>query len=329
MQREIQDLEQQLAYPVAALNALSSTRNLPFVWDIAFVEIFAEGQRFDIVIGNPPYVRQEQITDPLVQGTQTVEQKQAYKSKLARSVYEAFPSFFDYNAAKGSAKHPLNRQSDLYIYFYFHGLSLLNAGGSFCFITSNSWLDVGYGADLQEFLLRQCHVKLILDNEAIRSFESASVNTIIALFSPPYQQKDWGLQHITRFVMARVPFEQLLSSAAFEEIEAATARTTTDDYRIFPIQQAALLADGSTLIEKATTETAMPQRVATDAHEKAVQYTGNKWGGKYLRAPDIYWTILEKGKGKLVRLGDVAEVRYGIKTSTNEFFYLNGKQVQQ
>ena len=35
------------------------------------------------------------------------------------------------------------------------------------------------------------------------------------------------------------------------------------------------------------------------------KYTGDKWGGKYLRAPDIYWTIIEKGKDKLVRLGDV------------------------
>jgi hypothetical protein len=52
------------------------------------------------------------------------------------------------------------------------------------------------------------------------------------------------------------------------------------------------------------------------------KYTGDKWGGKYLRAPDIYWTILEKGKGKLVRLGDIAEVRFGIKTGANDFFYL-------
>lgn len=51
-------------------------------------------------------------------------------------------------------------------------------------------------------------------------------------------------------------------------------------------------------------------------------YIGNKWGGKYLRAPEIYFKILEKGKGKLIRLGDIAEVRFGIKTGANEFFYL-------
>ena len=54
-------------------------------------------------------------------------------------------------------------------------------------------------------------------------------------------------------------------------------------------------------------------------------YAGNKWGGKFLRAPEIFYTILKKGKGKLVRLGDIAEVRFGIKTGANDFFYLPSK----
>ena len=59
------------------------------------------------------------------------------------------------------------------------------------------------------------------------------------------------------------------------------------------------------------------------------KYTGDKWGGKYLRAPDIYWTLLEKGKDKLVRLGDVADVRRGFTTGANEFFYLDAEQIQE
>ena len=59
------------------------------------------------------------------------------------------------------------------------------------------------------------------------------------------------------------------------------------------------------------------------------KYTGDKWGGKYLRAPDIYWTILEKGKDKLVRLGDVAEVRRGFTTGANDFFYLDAETIQR
>ena len=57
------------------------------------------------------------------------------------------------------------------------------------------------------------------------------------------------------------------------------------------------------------------------------KYTGDKWGGKYLRAPDIYWTILEKGKDKLVRLGDLAEIRRGFTTGANEFFYLDDERI--
>ena len=52
------------------------------------------------------------------------------------------------------------------------------------------------------------------------------------------------------------------------------------------------------------------------------KYAGGKWGGLYLRAPDIFFRVLEKAGDKLVRLGDVAEVRFGIKTGANDFFYL-------
>ena len=52
------------------------------------------------------------------------------------------------------------------------------------------------------------------------------------------------------------------------------------------------------------------------------KYVGGKWGGLYLRAPDIYFRILEKAGDKMVRLGDVADVRRGFTTGANEFFYL-------
>ena len=58
-------------------------------------------------------------------------------------------------------------------------------------------------------------------------------------------------------------------------------------------------------------------------------YQGNKWGGKYLRAPDIYWHILEKCKDKLVPLSSVADVRFGIKTGCNKFFYLKKEDVEK
>jgi len=305
---------------------LSAAKEVPFVWDIAFVEIFeVDKEGFDIVMGNPPYVRQEAISDPRTPREQvTAENKRAYKDKLARSVYQTFPHFFGYRAGSSTVAHKIDAKSDLYIYFYLHGLSLLNSRGSFCFITSNSWLDVGYGADLQEFLLKHCHVKLVLDNQVRRTFANADVNSIIVLFSAPDDSSDCALEKTARFVMFRVPFEHILSPVIFDEIEEATERKATKEYRVFPIQQAKLLEDGCELPEEEE-ETGK----VSGPLIKVDRYIGNKWGGKYLRAPDIYWTILEKGKGKLVRLGDIAEVRRGFTTGANEFFYLDDDKIME
>ena len=319
-QKQIETLTEDLDRLEEARNALRSAGGVPFVWDIAFVEIFTGGKGgFDIVIGNPPYVRQESISDPKIPHENvTPENKKAHKAKLARSVYQAFPRFFNYRRGRDSTpdnpslavSHKLDAKSDLYIYFYFHGLSLLNPKGAFCFITSNSWLDVGYGKDLQEFTLKHCHIKQIIDNEARRSFASADVNTVICLFSTPNEKHESELDKMTRFVMFKTPFEGILDAVIFYEIETAPERSSTEEHRVFPISQGDLLEAGS------------------DDTSPNPKYIGDKWG-KYLRAPDIYWTILDKARDNLVRLGNVAEVRRGFTTGANEFFYLDTERIQE
>ena len=318
--KQIEALTEDLDHLKAARSALGSAGGVPFVWDIAFVEIFTgEKEGFDIVIGNPPYVRQESIADPnLPRDRVTPTNKKAYKAKLARSVYQAFPRFFRYERAKditsdnpsAAVSHKLDAKSDLYIYFYFHGLSLLNSKGAFCFITSNSWLDVGYGKDFQEFILKHCHIKQIIDNQARRSFASADVNTVISLFSAPDEKRESELERTARFVAFKTPFEGVLDAVIFEEVEEANERHPTPEHRIFPVSQGDLLEAGS------------------DDTSPQAKYIGDKWS-KYLRTPDIYWTIIEKGEDKLVRLGDVAEVRRGFTTGANEFFYLDTAKIRE
>ncbi|MDH7498989.1 MAG: Eco57I restriction-modification methylase domain-containing protein [candidate division NC10 bacterium] len=337
-QRQLEQIQLEAQNTDNARLALRTAKDMPFVWDVAFVEIF-EGNKegFDIVIGNPPYVRQEKIADPKESEEDRTlpEHKKAYKANLARSVYTAYPRFFGYKPAADAAIHKIDAKSDLYIYFYFHGLSLLNPKGSFCFITSNSWLDVGYGSDLQEFLLKHCQVKMILDNQVKRSFSQADVNTIIALLSAPDERREWGLDQIARFVMFTAPFEQVLSPVIFEEIEEATERKRTPEYRVFPISQRTLLIEGCAVPEEAGEEQvdfgkrSEKPPISRGPLIQVARYIGNKWGGKYLRAPEIYWTILEKGKDKLVRLGDIAEVRFGIKTGANDFFYLDEQRIRE
>ena len=237
----------------------------PFVWDIDFAEVFAEKGGFDIVVGNPPYVRQEKIAPPnVLKEGMNLEGRREYKDKLIKSVQNRFPVIEKWD-----------KKSDLYIYFYFHGLSLLNPNGVFTFITSNSWLDVGYGKQLQEFLLRYSHVIGIYDNQAKRSFEHADVNTIIALLGAPVIKKQkslfdygmayngagknvyFGFNQTAKFVMFKKPFEEVLSAKNLIEIENATVEkkgegitelvknvVKTNDYRVFPILQEDLLEDG-------------------------------------------------------------------------------------
>lgn len=274
----------------------------PLVWSIEFADVFGEKEGFDIVIGNPPYVRQEDIADP----TGKVKDKKEYKSYLQEMVRLDFPDYF-------TPKTKLNAKSDLYTYFYIRALRLLNPHGIHTFICSNSWLDVGYGVWLQEFLLNRCPVELIIDNHAKRSFQAADVNTIISIIHAPQKKVDDN--HTVKFVAFKKPFESAVFTENLIAIENAREVVTNDTFRVFPISNSELKEAGMEYEEGKTVETG--------------KYIGDKWGGKYLRAPDIFFTILEKGKDKLVKLGDIAEVKFGIKTGANDFFYLTDEQARK
>ena len=217
--------------------------------------MFGIVEGFDVVIGNPPYVRQEKIKD--------------LKPTLKKR----------YTCYTGAA--------DLYVYFYERGLQLLSASGIHTFICSNSWLDVNYGAPLQKHLLDSTAGAVICHSEASREFESADINTIVSVIQNGTPDEDSHILFLT--------FETFIGDPDVDNRRERT-RTYTE-----------LKREGT----------------------RDDKYAGDKWGGKYLRAPDIYWTILEKGKDKLVRLGDIAEVRRGFTTGANEFFYFDAERIQE
>ena len=275
-----------------------------FFWEIDFAEVFADGG-FDIVIANPPYVRQEKIAPQDIPEEEiTKELRQEYKAALVRSV-----------TAQWGDEFKKDLKSDLYVYFYYLALSLLKPRGVFCFISSNSWLDVGFGAKLQAFLLRNIETKAIYDNQAKRTFAEADINTIIVVFKKPEEKNT--ADNPVKFVAFKKPFEIVLDEDNLRAIAGAEEKLKTDDFRCVPLTQSELWKDGIAIEETKQAEITGSEFIGN--------YAGNKWGGKYLRAPDIFFTILEKGKGKLVRLGDIAEVGRGFTTGANEFFYLPSK----
>jgi len=246
-------------------------KDKPLIWNIEFAEIFAEKGGFDIVIGNPPYVRQEEIADP----TGKVKDKKQYKEFLPEMVKIDFPSEFP-------PRSKINAKSDLYAYFYIRALRLLNSGGIHTFICSNSWLDVGYGVWLQKFLLEGAQIEYIIDNHAKRSFEAADVNTIVSIIHAP--SKKINPAHPVKFIAFKKPFEESIFTEYLLQIEEVKEVVSNDIFRVYPITAQELKEAGT--------------EYETEAQKKMKigNYVGDKWGGKYLRAPDIFFTILEKGK---------------------------------
>ncbi|MBW2003416.1 MAG: Eco57I restriction-modification methylase domain-containing protein [Deltaproteobacteria bacterium] len=332
---KIEDLKQEKAELKGIIKILDDPEKRPFVWDIDFAEIFGDKGGFDIVIGNPPYVRQEKISPPnKTKAEVKLEDKQIYKEKLISSVKAQF-----------SVVEKIDKKSDYYVYFYFHGLALLNEKGTFCFITSNSWLDVEYGKALQEFLLKYVPILAIYDNPK-RSFAHADINTIIALFGAPKvneerkfayghdKKESWThLDNTAKFVMFKRPFEEVLTVKNIGGIEKIKTGINnkdliqlfenienTSDYRIFPIIQEDLLEVGWKYPKEYNSK---------KGRFRIGKYGGAKWGSEFLRAPEIYFTIVKKAKDKLIRLKDVVDVFPGCYTGVNDFFYINESTVKE
>ena len=120
-----------------------------FDFEIYFSEVFHAKGGFDVVIGNPPYVRQEEIKD---------------LKPLLKPRYECFT---------GTA--------DLFTYFYERGIKLLHNGGQFAFITSNKWYRSGYGEKLRGWLTKNTRIYELIDFGDAPVFEAIAYPTIVRL----------------------------------------------------------------------------------------------------------------------------------------------------
>jgi len=116
------------------------------------VDLHTEGHTnngvFDIVIGNPPYVRQEKIKHlkPIFQGS--------------------YP-----NTYTGTA--------DLYVYFYAQALNLLRPNGTLSYITSNSFINSVFGKKLRGLLAGTTRILVIVDFAEAKVFKAITEPCIL------------------------------------------------------------------------------------------------------------------------------------------------------
>ena len=115
--------------------------------------MFCLKEKFDVVIGNPPYI-----------------QLQNNGGELAK-LYE--PCGYKTFAKTG----------DIYCLFYERGYQLLKPNGHLCYITSNKWMRAGYGEKTRDFFDKNTNPQLLIDFAGVKIFESATVDTNILLFA--------------------------------------------------------------------------------------------------------------------------------------------------
>lgn len=289
------DLVEAQNYPrVLASDFFSVRPDQPFMRlpgeDARLTEIPAP--RVDAVVANPPYVRQEDIPKR--------------NKKLYRQLVQSEVGLL----ATG--------RSDLHIYFWGHATSFLKPDGWLGFLTSSQWLDVEYGFPLQQFLLERFRIVAVIESQVEPWFVGARVQTAVTI-AQREADANARADNLIRFVQIKRPIAEVLGSdgtsagaiaatdAFRDEILAATGYVSTDRYRIRCVRQGDLLAEG-------------------EENGRILQgtpfYAGTKWGIP-LRAPELWQELLEVDRSRWKRLGELAEVRFGIKTGNDKFFYVD------
>jgi hypothetical protein len=297
------------------------------------------------VVGNPPYVRQELI--PRRNEKPKPKPMQA-KEDLLDLCKELWPGLH------------LNGRSDLHCYFWPAATHHLIEGGWFGFLVSSGWLDVEYGFALQEWVLKNFKIQAILESNAEPWFQDARVKTcavILQRCADP-ATRDAQLVKFVRLdtplaqILGQRPDENARQQAAEafrDEILASKKNANRTGWRVvvkkqkdlweeglragrlFALQKQRDLAEGITgantsgSVEEDTEETG-----AYDEHGNGLlhdgaplaygsQYGGGKWG-KYLRAPNLYFHIMERYASRFVPLGEIATIRRGITSGCDAFF---------
>ena len=128
--------------------------NRAFKWEEQFKEIMDNGG-FDVVIGNPPYVRQEELL--------TIK-------PYLESNYGVYHSM-----------------ADLFVYFFERELKILKEGGYFGMIVSNKWLKTGYGQKLRKFL-SPYWIEQFIDFGDLKVFQDATTYPCIIIIKKVKKQ---------------------------------------------------------------------------------------------------------------------------------------------
>ncbi|USZ71981.1 Eco57I restriction-modification methylase domain-containing protein [Natronosalvus halobius] len=180
---------------LASRTVLEGTSELHTVND-SFFEVFPEDRRlsrgddtgdesrkYDAVVANPPYIRQENL----------YPDRDHFRSHLEKYGAENSNRY-------ASGRNKLSTRSDAYVYFVSHALQFLRDGGRLGFIIPTKWLTTKYGESFQEFLYDQAKVHAIV-GFSDRAF-TALVDTVV-LFAERCADEAERRETVTDFIRVK------------------------------------------------------------------------------------------------------------------------------
>ncbi|MFC3563563.1 Eco57I restriction-modification methylase domain-containing protein [Pedobacter jamesrossensis] len=194
--RKLNDLNNNIKCGNSLIDDVAIAGDKAFNWQTAFPKIF-ENDGFDVIIGNPPYVRQELLGN--------IQKK--YFS-------ENYPNVF-------------NGTADLYVYFYSLSLTILKPKGILGFITPNKWMERKYGFELRNYL-KSFYILQIINYGELKIFEDASTEPEITIIENTINNQDIKYSIIKSLIDAQ-NYDYKLQSYKKENLEDAIWRFTDNE----------------------------------------------------------------------------------------------------
>ena len=255
---------------------------------------------FDAIIANPPYIKQERISNKgelskLLTAFATLENQKRIEQR-------------DYNLPPNpiqKIQFELTGKTDLYGYFLWHSTFFLKEHGILCFIIPNKWMDVQYGEKVKEFLLNHYRIDSLISFSQ-NQFEFAQVSTII-IFAFRESNKIKRENQIVRFYQ----FDQN------DRIDDFVAEILTKPYNAI----SGALANGQYLFERSA-----DHYTCTYVRQENLD-TSEKWSFKYLFQSHLS-RLLDGAPLISMDNGEITRVVGGIKTGANEFFFPNPAEIK-
>lgn len=189
----------------------------------------------------------------------------------------------------------LSRRADLHARFWPRALSLLRPGGRLGLVTSGTWLDAEFGGPLRDWIAEQFTVVAVLESEREAWFDDARVRAVATIVEKRAPRPG-----------DRVRFVRL--TRTLREMTPANPE---------PSRWLERLAEFARAVERGEP---IPMGAARLRSVPAGDLRGVRWG-PLLRQPDLHFELLARAGERLVPLEDLAEVRWGIKTGDDRFFW--------